>query len=195
MGQLAQYTDPDWITTPLSAQDMAAALQVEKETVQLTYTLYAGYAQENKAPLLDVVTFLSESMKENSLLSGSVSKENLKQLEDALPLMQAAASGQSYGAADLASLLGLSETDVSGILALYAASQAPPVTAMTLPDFLRFITETPELSAALPDETAQELTNLLALVEVAETKAPLSPAQMAAALTLPEATVQQVYQL
>lgn len=195
IGQLAQYTDPDWITTPLSAQDMTAALQVEKETVQLAYTLYAGYAQENKAPLLDVVTFLSESMKENSLLSGSVSKENLKQLEDALPLMQAAASGQSYGAADLASLLGLSETDVSGILALYAASQAPPVTAMTLPDFLRFITETPELSAALPDETAQELTNLLALVGVAETKAPLSPAQMAAALTLPEATVQQVYQL
>ena len=66
---------------------------------------------------------------------------------------------------------------------------------MTLLDFLRFITETPELSAALPAETAQQLTNLLALVEVAETKAPLSPAQMAAALTLPEATVQQVYQL
>lgn len=52
IGQLAQYTDPDWITTPLSAQDMAAALQVEKETVQeLTNLLALVEVAETKAPL------------------------------------------------------------------------------------------------------------------------------------------------
>lgn len=111
----------------LTAEQMAQALGMEKEQVAGLYYLYfsadPAFQQQVASTKMPLADFLD-------LLKANASGEQLAQLTQMEQIIHLAVSGQPLDAATLASVTGMTETEVAQIYSMNAAE------AMALPDFL-----------------------------------------------------------
>ena len=198
LSRLAAFTDAEKMTAPLSPEEIAALLGIDAGTARLLF-LCCGALSDPSDPgtmtLPEFVAFLQTAAQDPALAS-YLGKETLQQLGALSAFTDKAILQAPQDPAGLAALLGADESTVNTLFVLYTARDLTGRT-MTLPEFTGFLTgyllSDPAFSAALDDDARKKLTTLDALIQLAASRQPLGPAQMAQTLGMDEAAVSQLY--
>ncbi|MCC8358020.1 MAG: hypothetical protein LJU34_09405 [Oscillospiraceae bacterium] len=199
--QLQAYTDADAVTTGLSYTGMADALGLDSGTTRLLYVYYfatqGGYTPGSMT-ISEFVRFVQEDVLTDSTFSSYFDSDTAAQLETLALYTDADAITQQYTAAELASVMGMEESLVQTVYALYTAGDVSDKT-MTLGDFTSYLTsgvlDSALLSGSVDDATAAQLSSLSALIQAAAGGQTLTASELAALLGMDETTAAQLLSL
>lgn len=201
--QLSDYTDAAFITAQRTSSEMAEILEMDVEQADMLYSLYFGIpvAGSYTMTINELLDYLINDAASNPHFADRFTPEALSQLSSAAALTQLAATGQSLSAAEIASVLGMEESQVSGIFMMYgmmSGNMTGEVT-MTLPEFLSFLSENvmtnPEYAATIDPTRTAALTGAGQLISAAATGSMLDAASAAQILDMDASSLTTLYAL
>lgn len=188
IGALAAFADKATLTAELTPAELAAALGIDEQLVEMVFALYNTPDVSGKTiPLADFAAFIAEDILANPALAGAFDETMAAQITQMNGIITAAKGGAELSAAELAAALGMDETAVAQMLAYASQQGGAEVTAMTLSDFIDLALE---LS---PDD--EQLSQLNMLVMLAEMGLPLDAPTYAQVLGVDESMVELLFRL
>ncbi len=200
LNQLAVLTDPEEITKPLSAGEIAQVLGLDEQTVRqimvFCFAQDADYEPESMT-LGQFVSFLQSDVLSDPAYSSFLDSAMAEQIQTLALLTDPETLQKEQTAEQLSSLLGIDESTVDLLLTL-CKGQGGEDRTMTLRqflDFLQTLTDNPLLSGTVDDKTLGSLQQLSALIETAQAGTAMTPAQMGEIFGLDEETVSGLYML
>jgi predicted RND superfamily exporter protein len=167
--ELKKYVDAGRLTSGMTSEELASYLGLnasDTNQIYLYYLMTAGCDQ--KMTLSGFVNYVLDDLADDPVYSGSIDEETKASLEQVRSLLNYSSELQTaMTAKDMASFLngiGMS-TDESQIkqLYMYALMQNGSGKAMTVTDFLNAVnevTEDPDLSSEIDEETRNRLSSL-----------------------------------
>lgn len=203
LGALASFSDPELLTTPLDAEELAGFLGISAdqagELLLYYYTLHGG-ANPGKLTLREFVSFVTGEVASDPEYGSLIDRDTLAGLEELALFTDTAKMTTPVGYRDAASMLGIGAEDMRLLYICYYAALSdytPP--AMTAEEFVEFISSelaTNKLLAEYIDQsTAAKLTTFSAFTDPANITAPRDSEELASILGVDEGLVEQVFRL
>ncbi|MCD8088456.1 MAG: MMPL family transporter [Oscillospiraceae bacterium] len=180
---------------------MADALGLDSSATRLLYVYYfatqGGYTPGSMT-ISEFVRFVREDVLTDSAFSSYFDSDTAAQLETLALYTDEDEITRQYTATELASILGMEESLVQTVYALYTAGDVSDKT-MTLGDFTGYLTsgvlESSLLSGSVDETTAAQLSSLSALIQAAADGQALTASDLAALLGLDATTAAQLLSL
>lgn len=194
LSRLSLLTDPALIIQEADPETLAAAFDMDVSLVRTVMTLaLAGDVSTRTMTPAAFVGFINNVLTADPLFAEAFSEEEKASLARLGTLMHYASTGEALTPAQMAGLLGLPETTVTGLYSQYLMTSDPAFSAavsgmtMTVTDFLALLKTRADTDAL----ARLEQTETLIMTAVAGQA--LTAAQTAVVLSLDEAVVSALY--
>lgn len=168
--QAAVFASKDKLAAKRTGADMAETLNMDADTVNQLYSLYfSTQLAEGKLRLDSFLSFLSEDVANHPEFAAGMTQEQLGQIATLSSLCDTDELKKELPAEELAAKTGMDAALTGQLLAYASQVRGTEVTAMTLPDFLTFLTEdvatNPQFAAFLDAAALQQLGTMKAIVQ------------------------------
>lgn len=169
---LGRFSDPETLTAPMTAAEMAALFGMDEAAMQSLFTLYFseapapdGETQAQTMTLTAFADFVLNTVAADEAYAAMFDENALAALGQlqAYAAMDPAVGGAELTAPELAAQTGMDPAQVESLYALYfAGSQEAPAQFLTPQQFVSFAVESvlpdPAFAGAFDQQTAQQLT-------------------------------------
>lgn len=196
MNTLAAYTNKDNIEKQMTSPQLGEFFSMDSAMIDQLFAMYYAVDVDSKTmSLYEFTGYLTSDIMSNPQFAPYFDDATKAQLTALHQLVSISASGSPLGSAELSAITGMDEGTVSSIFMMYGAATGTEITAMTLPDFLSVILNTPEISGLLPPETIASLTATKAIVDTAAANTQLNYSELAAFLSMDSSLAKQVFSI
>ena len=190
---LGKFTSKELLTKEISSSEMAEFLGAEQEGLEQLYLYYFmqnGVENSGEMTVSAFVDFLLNTVAKDELYGTMLDAEVQKNLTRLEIFTKTENLETQYTAADLASLLGESETLVRTVFFLSGLRQT-----MSPEEFVSAVLSNVLFTGTMDKETLAQLQTLQKVIDATKHKASLNSAEMAAILGIEQAQAEQLYVL
>lgn len=199
--KMEPYTDAAYITTPMTPAEIASDLSMDVSQAEMLVSLYYGLpaAGSYTMDINELLDHLRTDVAADPQFAGMFTSESLAQISGASALTKLAASGQKLPADQMATALGMTTEQAYGVYTLYGMLNGIQDVALSLPEFLDFLTGTvmtnPQYSAGMDISAASALTSSMPLINAAATGMRLDAGTAAQLLSMDASSMSTLYAL
>lgn len=196
--QAAVFASKDQLELKRTGADMAEVLDMEQSMVYQLYSLYYSMnPAEGQLGLGTFLDFLSEDVMSNPELAAGISEAQKAQMASLTALSDPQELKKERTAEELSAQTGMDAALIGQLFAYASEAAGSEVTAMTLPDFLTFLTEdvatNPQFSAYLNTEALQQLGMMQQIVQAVLSEAEYTAPELAAFTGMDAGMVTQLF--
>lgn len=199
MELIEKFADPETLTTPMNAAELAAFFDMDEGNINDLFLLYYienGGVSTGTMTLAAFTDFVINEVAKDEAYGSMFDADTLSQLEQLAVFTDAEKITAKYNAKDIASMLDMDESMVEMLFTLHNAQNVSGKT-MTLAQFTGFLNDTilndPMFSSSFDDAAKAQLQTMISMVQLAASGQALTPAQMSDVLGMDEATLSQLY--
>lgn len=168
---LQRFSDPDELTQPKTAAEIAAFFGMEPEQVGqlfMYYSMRAAAASDNKMTLSDLIGFIVEELAADETYGAYFTAESIGQMGQMSGMLGEEMMNTPFTSAEIAAMLGMSEQQTELIFQLYASTHTEEP-EMPVRDFIAFVDDAilsdPALSTQFDEGTVYQMKSARAVVD------------------------------